>query len=91
MLLAVLTSGTLGRVFDLAGSLVKVLLVVAAGQDSSTHQELDSFEADMAKSIVPSEQLFLRLGEIDVGIVHSSDSRIQAFGSLRQVFFAMSL
>ena len=91
MLLAILASGTLGRMFDLAGSLMKVLLVVAAGQYSSAHQELDSFETDVAKSIVPSEKLFLRLGEVEVGIVHSSDSRIQAFGSLRQVFFAMSL
>ncbi len=73
---AVLAGGTLGRILDLAGSLMKVSFVVAARQYANAHQKLDSLESNMTKSVVPAQQFFFGLGEVEISIIHGSDGCI---------------
>ena len=83
MLFPELTGGTFRRILDLAGSLVKVSLVVASSQHTGSQQKLDPLEAHVSKSVVPAEELLLRFGEVEIVFIDGSDSCVEAFGGLR--------
>ena len=91
MLFSVLTGCTLGHLVDPACCLMKMTLVVGAREGSSAQQELNLFEAHVAKSVVPSEKLLLGLGEVEIAVIDCRNRSVKAFGSFGSVTFTMSV
>lgn len=86
----VLTGGALRHLIKFACSLVKVTLVVAASENAGAQpQELNLLETHVPKSVVPTEELFLGLGEVEIAFVDGSYCCIETFGGLGDVNLTM--
>lgn len=91
MLLAVLASGAFWMIGHLAGCGMESAACFCLGEDPSSQEKLNLFEADVSKSVVPPKEFLFSFGEVVIGVVNLRYRGDEGVGGLEWVVCTVCL